>query len=139
MSEIKEESGIETPPQAEGQGSAQPARAEVERVDVYDSEGSWFGWFDENTAEVYNEDTYFDGRNMISRATGDEFVHEALHRTASGKNLLHHWSDWQGTRDWWKVLDDDDAAEWLAKNKYEYAENDDLDRALQELVGDKEL
>jgi hypothetical protein len=73
-------------------------------------------WFDETKAKRFNEDTRFDGRNMISKATGSQWAHEALYRTAGGKWILHHWSAWQGSTPGYREISNDEAARWLVAN-----------------------
>ena len=70
-------------------------------------------WFDDDKAETFSEDTYHDGRNFISKATGGQWEHERLYRTAKGKWVLKRWSDWQGSRETYEVTDDATAAAWL--------------------------
>lgn len=66
----------------------------MRRIVLTDGSGRWF---DEDKAEAFDEERWFDGRNQISRATGDQFEHERLYRTASGQWVLNAWSDWQGS------------------------------------------
>lgn len=70
-------------------------------------------WFDKDAAEKFEEDSFFDGRNNISRATNDQFVHERLYRTRKGRWVLHRWSQWQGSREFWKFVSDETAQAWL--------------------------
>ena len=77
------------------------------------------GWFDIDAATCYEEGTEWDGRNQISRATGDQWEHEELYLTRRGVYVLHHWSQWQGSRDTWSRLDAEDAAQWLAANGHD--------------------
>lgn len=72
-------------------------------------------WFDEDKAEVITEDTYHDGRNFISKATGSQWEHERLWRTAGGRWILNHWSNWQGSSESYEEVSDLFVAEWLAK------------------------
>jgi hypothetical protein len=76
-------------------------------------------WFDLDSAKKYEEETRWNGNNHVSHATGDTFEHETLYRTAGGRWIVHHWSQWQGSRDTWTEIDDADAARWLVINKYE--------------------
>jgi len=76
-------------------------------------------WFDIDKAERFSENTYWNGNNHISCATGDQFYHESLWRTKSGIWVLHEWSDWQGSMETWSEIDDDEAAKWLIKNDHE--------------------
>ncbi|MFA5435831.1 MAG: hypothetical protein WC372_07335 [Candidatus Neomarinimicrobiota bacterium] len=76
-------------------------------------------WFDLEAAEVFKEDTWFNGNNHISCATGSQWDHEALYRTKSGKWILNHWSQYQGSTESWVEIDDDAAAKWLVTNNEE--------------------
>ncbi len=76
-------------------------------------------WFDLDRAERFEEGTFWDGRNQVSRATGSQWEHEALYRTAGGRWILHRWSQWEGVRDSWLEVSNQAAAEWLVTNGYE--------------------
>jgi hypothetical protein len=91
-------------------------RGTMKRIVLTDGSGRWF---DIDKAERFDEDTYWDGRNMISKATGSQWHHEVLYRTAGGKWILHRWSQWQGDRESWTEVTDDAAAAWLVTNGYE--------------------
>ena len=73
-------------------------------------------WFDESKARQWAEDTNWDGSNHISIATGSQWEHERLYRTASGNWVLHNWSQWQGTSPGYEIITDDAAARWLGRN-----------------------
>ena len=86
----------------------------MDRVNVYDPETrELVGWFDIESATKFSEDTWFDGSNRISKATGSQFEHEALYRTAGGRWVLNKWSQWQGTHETWEFVSDVEAREWL--------------------------
>jgi hypothetical protein len=73
-------------------------------------------WFDIDAATVFKEDTWFNGHNNISSATGSQWEHESLWRTASGKWILNHWSQYQGSAESWTEISNEEAARWLVKN-----------------------
>lgn len=50
------------------------------------------GWFDVDKARHWEEATFWNGNNRVSLATGDQFEHEALYRSARGAWILHSWS-----------------------------------------------
>lgn len=77
------------------------------------------GWFNPDRAERFVECTYFDGKNYISKATSDQFRHEALYRTRKNRWVLKAWSDWQGTTPSWTEISADHALSWLIKNEHE--------------------
>lgn len=76
-------------------------------------------WFDAEKAEMIKEDTLWNGHDRISKATGSQWEHECLYRTAGGKWILHHWSNFQGKIDSIELIDNDTAAAWLAKQGLE--------------------
>lgn len=64
----------------------------MKRINV--SDGTWFN---EETATEYPENTYWNGNNHISLATGSQWDHELLYCTKGGAWVLHRWSQWQGS------------------------------------------
>lgn len=74
------------------------------------------GWFDASKAIFFEEDERWDGQNYISVATGSQWDHERLYRTAGGSWILHWRSQWQGTRPSWTEISADEAARWLVRN-----------------------
>lgn len=100
----------------------------MSRVNVYAKADEYgyekpelLGWFDPAKAEEFDEDTDWDGSNHISVATGSQFAHQSLYRTAKGRWVLHEWSQWQGSMPSWEFLGDNEAREWLLKNKRDEA------------------
>jgi hypothetical protein len=85
--------------------------AKWERINLGDGQ-----WFNVAKATRWDEDKRFDGHNMISVATGSEWSHEILYRTASGRWILCCWSNWQGTTDSYTVICENDAHKWLIDN-----------------------
>lgn len=76
-------------------------------------------WFDDKKATAYEEDTYWNGNNHVSVATGDQWCHEKLFRTARGAWILHSWSQWQGSEETYAVIEADDAHNWLVRNGHD--------------------
>jgi len=76
-------------------------------------------WFDLESATMYKEDTWWNGNNHISCATGSQWEHEALWRTKSGRWILNHWSQYQGSSESWEEISDVEAAKWLVINNEE--------------------
>jgi len=91
----------------------------MSRQNIFDRDRRLIGWFNPEKAEVFEEDVEWDGSNRISVNTGTQWDHETLYRTATGRWILCHWSQWQGSRDWWEYLDEEAARLWLLKNKYD--------------------
>ena len=73
-------------------------------------------WFDTKAAVCFGEETRWDGRNHISVATGSQWEHEDLYYTKSGKWVLHHWSQWQGSAPSWAEVTEAEAVRWLSVN-----------------------
>jgi len=90
----------------------------MERIALTDNSGKWF---DMDKAEEFKEAEDWDGNNNISKATKSQFEHERLYRTVSGKWILNHWSQMQGSIEAYIEISDDEAAKWLVINEKESA------------------
>jgi hypothetical protein len=91
----------------------------MKRVNLTDENGVRIAsWFNAETAEYFKEDTYFNGRNWISRATGDQFYHQGLYITSKKRFILNSWSNWQGSKETYEIISKEDAVEWLIRNGY---------------------
>lgn len=93
----------------------------MNRVNVYridDESGRRFdGYFDLDAAtEIIKEDTRFDGNNNVSVHNIDRFAHQRLIRTARGRWVLDHWSQYEGDQGLVSYLTDDQARDWLLVN-----------------------
>ena len=88
----------------------------MSRIGLTDGSGRWF---DADKAEVFGEETWWDGHNHVSKATGSQFEHERLYRTASGKWVLQSWSNWQGTSESYVLVSGTIAAAWLVTNEHD--------------------
>lgn len=88
----------------------------AKRIALTDGTGRWFS---ENTADSWNEDTYWNGSNHISKATGSQWEHERLYRTKGGRFILNHWSQFQGSTETYEEISNDEAAVWFSKNGIE--------------------
>jgi hypothetical protein len=75
-------------------------------------------WFDADRATVYEEATHWDGSNTISDATGTQWDHEELYRTATGRWVLHAWSQWQGQPETYTEIPAAEATDWLLRNDH---------------------
>ena len=77
-------------------------------------------WFDRDKATPYEEETRHDGNNFISVATGSQWEHEKLYKTASENWVFHSWSQWQsGNREVYELIPFADAVKWLVKNGHD--------------------
>ena len=85
----------------------------MEKIAMTNGSGQWFN---KETAEKFNEGEHWDGSNNISMATGSQWNHEDLFRTASGKWVFHCWSQMQGSIETYEIIDDGFAAKWLITN-----------------------
>ena len=74
-------------------------------------------------ARSWDEASEWDGRNHISKATGDQFTHETLYKSAKGRYYIVHSSQWQGSRDHAEEISLRDAAAWLLQNEHELPED----------------
>src|SRR4051812_49245374 len=88
----------------------------MDRTPLTDGTGRWF---DADKAEKIEEETYHDGHNWISKATGSQWEHEALYRTVGGKWILSHWSQYQGSSETYVEINNEEAAAWMAKQGIE--------------------
>lgn len=88
-------------------------------------------WFDEGKAIAFDESTFWNGNNNISRATKSQWEHERLYRTESGRWVINSWSQMQGTMEAYSEITDQEAAKWLMKNEYR---DDDIPDDLLDLI-----
>ena len=77
----------------------------------------------DRAAQSWDESSFWDGRNHISKATGDQFTHETLYKSAEGRYYIVHSSQWQGSRDHAEEIPPRDAAAWLLQNDHELPED----------------
>lgn len=83
-------------------------------------------------ANSWEEDTYWDGHNHISRATGTQWTHQKLYKSRKGRYYIEHSSQWQGSRDHVEWVSNEEAARWLLANEHELPE--DLAQLEDEIV-----
>ncbi len=72
-------------------------------------------WFDIDSATVHKHETFFNGRNTVSKATGSQFDHEWLFETKSGKWVLNKFSDYQGSQETFEIISEQEAVEWFLR------------------------
>ena len=75
--------------------------------------GKGGSWFDLDTARRWDEACEFDGRNLISRATGSQWDHELLFKTQQGTWILNQYSAHQGTLESYEQINEEAAARWF--------------------------
>jgi len=79
--------------------------------------------------QSWDEATYWNGSNHISKATGDQFLHETLYLSSKGRYYIEHSSQWQGSVPSASEISKEEAAKWLILN-----EHDDLPEELAGLL-----
>ncbi len=83
-------------------------------------------------AKSWEEATSWNGNNHISKATGDQFLHETLYLSSKMRYYIEHSSQWQGSVPSCSEVSREEAAKWLIKN--EHALPVDLADLLDEMV-----
>jgi hypothetical protein len=85
----------------------------------------------DNATAKWEDDTFFDGSNRISVATGSQWVNQRLYRSRKGRYYLETRSRIQGQRDHAEWVSPEEAARWLLANGHEVPE--DLVEAAEEV------
>lgn len=94
-------------------------RIVISETDEYTGEATVIGHFDYDKAERFEEDTRWDGNNLVSVHPAGSFGHQMLLRTAGGRWVLNSWSQWEGSQDVYEYVTDERARDWLMVNKDE--------------------
>jgi hypothetical protein len=76
-------------------------------------------WFDLDAAQSWEEGSRWNGNNHISLATGSQWDHQTLYRTAKLRWVLHDSSQWQGSGETYEEVDEATAAQWLVTNGHD--------------------
>ena len=84
----------------------------------------------DKAVQSWDEATFWNGNNHISKATGDQFLHETLYKSSEGRYYIVHSSQRQGSVDSATWTEKEEAAKWLLLNEHELPED------LAELQGD---
>lgn len=79
------------------------------------------GHFSPESAEVFEEDTRWDGNSNVSVNPVGSYGHQMLYRTRGGRWVLHEWSQWQGVREKYEFVSDETARDWLLRNREDAA------------------
>jgi hypothetical protein len=69
--------------------------------------------------EAWDEATWWDGRNRVSKVTQDQFKHQRLYKSRKGRYYVEHWSQWQGSRAHAEWVAPEEAARWLILNEHD--------------------
>ena len=93
-------------------------------------------WFDADKAEKFEEKSFWNGSNHVSKATGSQWEHECLFVTKSGKFILNHWSQYQGIPEKYEIISKERAARWFAKQEFE---DDEIPDVFKEEVASLEI
>ncbi len=101
----------------------------MKRIALTDGSGKWF---DESKATRFDHHTYWDGNNSVSMSAGPR-AGDRLYRTASERWIKNTWSQYQGVRETYEEITDQEAAEWFAVNEYD---DDDIPEELLNVVKD---
>ncbi len=83
-------------------------------------------WFNPDAATKFEEATRWNGNNHVSLATGSQWEHEMLYRTAKGAWVLHCWSQWQGSTPSYEIITETDANVWLIRQGHHAAVPDSV-------------
>ena len=75
-------------------------------------------WFDIDKATEFEEARDWNGSNHISRATGSQWYHERLYKTAGGCWILQRWSNYENELTTYEILQDHEANRWLLRNDH---------------------
>ena len=86
----------------------------------------------DKASQSWDETAFWDGRNHISKATGDQWTHQRLYRSRRGRYYVVHSSQWQGSRDHAEYVSPEEAARWLLLMEAELPE--DLAKYADEIV-----
>lgn len=86
----------------------------------------------DKATQSWAEETYFDGSNHISKATGSQWNHQTLYKSRKGRYYVEHTSQWQGSRAHVEWVSREEAARWLLHNEHELP--DDLKDLEDEVV-----
>lgn len=89
------------------------------RTNVFDDNGDYAGHFNADKASYHSERTRWNGQNHVSLATGTEWDHEELIRTAGGDWVLRRWSQWEGSKEGYSYVSPGKAQEWLLISEYD--------------------
>ena len=92
-------------------------------------------WFDKDKSICFDDSTYWNGNNHISRATGSPWERQRLYYTANGKWVINCWSHSQGSDETYEQVDEGLAVDWLVK--HDHADSSDLPKSVQYRVNEQ--
>ena len=77
----------------------------------------------DKTVQSWDEQTYWDGNNRRSVATGSQWVHERLHKSRKGRYYIERWSQCQGSTPSAEWVTEREATAWLLLNGHDLPED----------------
>lgn len=77
----------------------------------------------DKAVKSWDEDTRWDGRNHISKATGSQCNHQKLYKSRKGRYYVEHNSQWQGSTPHVEWVSPQEAARWLMLMEHELPED----------------
>lgn len=92
-------------------------------------------WFNRDKSECFQDDTYWNGHNLIGTNSGSQWIREYLYRTPGGRWVLNRdQTGYHSGPDEYRYITDEQARDWLLKAEGRL----DNAAALQEHFGDVE-
>jgi hypothetical protein len=79
-------------------------------------------WFDVEKAIKFEEESWHNGNNYISKATESQLNHENLFFTATGKWVINKYSQYQNQLESYEVITEDEAVVWFLKQEMDLPE-----------------
>jgi hypothetical protein len=76
----------------------------------------------DRATQSWDEDTYWNGNNNCSVATGCQWSHQRLYRSRKGRYYVESWSNYQGSREHVEWVSNEGAVRWLLTNNRELPE-----------------
>jgi len=93
-------------------------------------------WFNDSSASYFQEKTYFNGNNFISKATNSQYHHEALYITAGGVFILRSFNVFSSSRPTYVIFSKEEAAAWFARQEFS---DDEIPSLFAKDVSDLEI
>lgn len=92
-------------------------RINITETDDY-GQTSLIGWFDPTKSECFEQDTEWDGNNMVGVITGSQWIDQYLYRTRAGRWVLNtDATRYHNGSDTYRYITDTEAREWLIRSQ----------------------
>jgi hypothetical protein len=108
----------------------------MKRVALTENGNKTGQYFDSDKAKRFDEGSFWNGNNHISKVTGSQWNHEMLYLTASGKWVRNTYSQFQGSTETYEIITPADAAEWFVKNEYK---DEEIPESLKDIIANLEV